>query len=315
MSRFRVNTGAMRSQAGVLKDQGGEIEQLAQSLETIYHHLNIGSSDSTRAVERKLVKLEGKLIEQAVKADSLGKALEYIAQQFERSEQAVREFTDGTVSAATIVHEIQVLYTKILRALGLDKGYYNRKAGDPAYQISKKQEKMMDHYLSDACAALRKEERFSEETWYKATPKEREQILRDYLVEVNKIMGTERPTLIIEKMEKESLMGSYNGDTNTIRINSPRLSDADSYRLMKTIVHESRHGYQHQACEHPEKFMVSKETLDQWRENFKPGNYKTAKSDGWDAYARQPVEWDAMNFAKQDYYTSQISGPDYAGSW
>ena len=57
MSRFRVNTGAMRSQAGVLKDQGGEIEQLAQSLETIYHHLNIGSSDSTRAVERKLVKL------------------------------------------------------------------------------------------------------------------------------------------------------------------------------------------------------------------------------------------------------------------
>lgn len=173
----------------------------------------------------------------------------------------------------------------------------------------------MDHYLSDACAALRNEERFSEETWYKATPKEREQILRDYLVEVNKIMGTERPTLIIEKMEKESLMGSYNGDTNTIRINSPRLSDADSYRLMKTIVHESRHGYQHQACEHPEKFMVSKETLDQWRENFKPGNYKTAKSDGWDAYARQPVEWDAMNFAQQDYYTSQISGPDYAGSW
>ena len=34
-----------------------------------------------------------------------------------------------------------------------------------------------------------------------------------------------------------------------------------------------------------------------------------------DAYARQPVEWDAMNFAQQDYYTSQISGPDYAGSW
>lgn len=314
MSRFRVNTGAMRSQAGVLKDQGGEIEQLAQSLETIYHHLNIGSSDSTRAVERKLVKLEGKLIEQAVKADSLGKALEYIAQQFERSEQAVREFTDGTVSAATIVHEIQVLYTKILRALGLDKGYYNRKAGDPAYQISKKQEKMMDHYMSDACAALLKTDRYSEETWYKATPKEREEILKSFILDINDIMGTDVDKNVNFVPMTGGTRGYYDPDTNAVYINSAYLdgSRADSYQIMKTMIHEMRHCYQHTAVKNPEKFMVSRETLDAWQKNFEPGGYYSG--DDYAKYVQQPIEWDAKNFAKQ---YSDVEGytPEYAGSW
>lgn len=314
MGRFRVETHALRNQASDLYTRSGEIERTAQAVETIYHHLNLGSADTTRAVERKLVKIEAGLLEQAVRAESLGKALEYIAAQFERTERAVQEFPNGTVSAATVQHEIHSLYTKILRALGLDRAYYRRKQGSPDAAVSKKQEKMMDHYMSDACAALLKTDRYSEETWYKATPKEREEILKSFILDINDIMGTDVDKNVNFVPMTGGTRGYYDPDTNAVYINSAYLdgSRADSYQIMKTMIHEMRHCYQHTAVKNPEKFMVSRETLDAWQKNFEPGGYYSG--DDYAKYVQQPIEWDAKNFAKQ---YSDVEGytPEYAGSW
>ena len=49
--------------------------------------------------------------------------------------------------------------------------------------------------------------------------------------------------------------------------------------------------------EHPERYVVSEETVNAWRDNF--NDYKTTEEDGYDAYRQQSVEADARKFAER----------------
>ena len=59
------------------------------------------------------------------------------------------------------------------------------------------------------------------------------------------------------------------------------------------------------------------DTINAWKENFSPGNYKSV-SEGFSfaEYVSQPVEWDAKNFAMQ-YDDLRGNGivPVHTGSW
>ena len=73
-------------------------------------------------------------------------------------------------------------------------------------------------------------------------------------------------------------------------------------------------GNQTDAVENPGLFVVSKETLEKWNDNYTVENYITHDNPG---YREQPLEWDATNFAHNTYELSLIN-PDlvtYEGSW
>ena len=102
-------------------------------------------------------------------------------------------------------------------------------------------------------------------------------------------------------------LGQYSHSKRTVSINEWVIETRrDSYSLMKTVVHEMRHAYQHSACDNPDQFIVSEETIQKWQNSF--DNYKSQsgfmstgmnESEAFRAYRNQAVEADARNFAKQ----------------
>lgn len=108
------------------------------------------------------------------------------------------------------------------------------------------------------------------------------------------------------------LYGSYTGD-NKIQIALDKLNGEYGYDLIKTVIHELRHAYQHAAINNPNLYIVSQETIAAWQENLLPGNVISGKDDFY-GYITQPIEWDTHNFAMQtDSLKDKI--PVYEGSW
>lgn len=67
---------------------------------------------------------------------------------------------------------------------------------------------------------------------------------------------------------------------------------------VKTIAHEGRHAYQMDCIDFPERHVdEDKELIEQWRENFSPGNYITDEMSESE-YRKQPVEKDAYSYEK-----------------
>ena len=91
--------------------------------------------------------------------------------------------------------------------------------------------------------------------------------------------------------------GYYTHGSHTVTLNAQALTDSkgnwDFYELLETVSHELRHAYQHEAIDHPTDYMVSEETIDIWKENFK--NY-ISSGDDYQGYRNQPVEVDARDF-------------------
>lgn len=103
------------------------------------------------------------------------------------------------------------------------------------------------------------------------------------------------PKLCFEEMPPYR-MGSYNPQTNTITLNTRMLRDeAVPFKLMDTILHESRHAFQQYAVDHPESVSVPPETIAIWEHNMR--NYIKSEWD-YEAYIKQPIEEDARKFAE-----------------
>lgn len=92
--------------------------------------------------------------------------------------------------------------------------------------------------------------------------------------------------------------GAYNPETNTISLNEKLLYYEDPERLMKTILHESRHAYQQYAVDHPDRVTVPEGTIDLWRENM--DNYIPPELD-FEEYVNQPIEVDADSYAENTF--------------
>ena len=65
---------------------------------------------------------------------------------------------------------------------------------------------------------------------------------------------------------------------------------------LDTIIHGLRHAVQHKAVEQPGFWNVEEERRKSWAVNMAPGNYISPKAN-IRAYARQPIEKDAVSFA------------------
>lgn len=88
--------------------------------------------------------------------------------------------------------------------------------------------------------------------------------------------------------------GSFNPSTNSIELNINSLEKPNSQSLFNTILHESRHAFQHKAVDNPDSVSVNNNIIDTWRQNF--DNYISPWLD-YEAYREQPVEKDAFDYA------------------
>lgn len=97
--------------------------------------------------------------------------------------------------------------------------------------------------------------------------------------------------------EQSITWGYYTHAKHSVTLNAQALTDSegnwDSYLLIQTVSHELRHAYQHEAIDHPTDYMVSKETIEEWKNNF--DNYINSDTD-FEGYRKQPVEADARDF-------------------
>ena len=89
-------------------------------------------------------------------------------------------------------------------------------------------------------------------------------------------------------------LGCYNPINNTIKLNANYLETPDCKDLMNTLLHESRHAFQHRCVKHPESCDVSPKVIEEWKDNQK---HYIRPEDDFVAYENQPIEKDANEFA------------------
>lgn len=130
--------------------------------------------------------------------------------------------------------------------------------------------------------------------------------------------GCEPPQVKTLDIEDEQTLGYYTYPDQTITIDINHLNEGATYDVIKTLLHETRHHWQHKVV----NIYISVEphlTVEQlnmspfreareYLENY--GDYQESKSDGFDAYYGQPVEEDARAWANErmGWYASFIYG-------
>lgn len=314
MSEFNVKPKQIKSVATNLEKCNKELKQISDAILTIQKNLAISTTQGDDII-RTMNSIESSILDEAVQASNLGKALEYIAGIYEQSEQKILAYEEGSRGILDYISDrLKDAGLTILKWLGLDDDYYRQKVGYEQFDEARTQEKLMDMYMQGVIADMLSDEKYSEKTWNAATLEERKKILGSFISELNRIMGMDVDTNIRYESMDPRTRGYFTYPANTVSINEDYLdpSNANSYMIMRTMIHEMRHAYQHTAVDNPEDFIVSEETLQQWEKNF--GDYKTTYKDGYDAYVTQAIEYDAKSFAEQ--YQDIIGyTPKYEGSW
>lgn len=127
----------------------------------------------------------------------------------------------------------------------------------------------------------------------------REQLAQEFFEEIKEDLGLDSD-IPLEFCEMDSL-GGYN--PNSIRLNAEYLEHPDPRGLLKTVVHESEHAFQHEVVDNPHLHPeISSETVAEWKYNM--DHYKSAEVYGMEAYRNQPIEKDA--FAFESYVFAQV---------
>lgn len=313
MAQFNVNISTLKNKSGNLSKMNEDLKKIANSVLIIQENLDFTTSQRDSII-RTLNGIEADILEEALMMENLGKALTFIANKYQNTENEII----ARASRPDFINNISDFFEntgkKFLEMLGLDDDYYRLLMGAEQFDRDRTQEQLMDQYLQTVINDKLNEDRFSQDTWNNATPEEREQMLNDFLREINTTMGTDVQTTIIieDSYSGTSTRGSYGN--GVVRINPDYLSDSDpnSYMVMRTMIHEMRHAYQHAAIENPDQFLVSEETRDKWSYNF--DHYKDGDHYGYEAYVSQAIEYDAKNFAEQYGDIAGIT-PEYEGSW
>lgn len=110
------------------------------------------------------------------------------------------------------------------------------------------------------------------------------------------------PPLKFEKRAPNSL-GVYNPDSNTIILNSLLLDEENPRKIMRTLLHEARHAFQHFAVEHPWRDKPDESNIYSWE--FSIENYISSDVD-FNMYQSQSIEADADDFAQRVVFSGQI---------
>lgn len=228
--------------------------------------------------------------------NSLGEALQDIANTYRETEKAIMEDAAQEFSSAEPGTDKRKWWGKFW-------DWVTGKEPDEYDTTTLEQEKAADMAMKWELWNILQDEKYSQETWDNSSVDERKHILQDYMDEVIKIYGLED---VKPKIEWDSeatysassiTWGYYSHGKHSVTLNEQALTDSlgnwDSYELLETVSHELRHAYQHEAIDHPTKYMVSKETIDVWKDNF---DHYINSDDDYSGYRAQPVEVDARDF-------------------
>lgn len=148
--------------------------------------------------------------------------------------------------------------------------------------------------MNNACISI--VERFQNEGLFddyaESGLNDRMKIATSFFNEVSEAMGIDTDFNFIPM--PYGMEGGYNPATNSIELNINSLENPNCTSLFNTILHESRHAFQHRAVDNPESVSVDNNTIESWRQNFE--NYISPWLD-YEAYREQPVESDAFDYA------------------
>lgn len=190
---------------------------------------------------------------------------------------------------------------------------YNNARSHLGNYVTRQIEYKMDRTLRARAYDLLQSEKYSQSTWSSLSVVERKDVLRNLLIDMNSILGTNVSTDIDFFYEQSGSRGQYSSSSNRVRINEYILTKDTSYELTQTLIHEMRHAYQHHSVKNNKSVLVSSQTIREWENNF--NNYKNPSFGcTFEEYLSQPVEWDAKNFAMQFADIMGIN-PEYEGSW
>lgn len=323
MSYFNVNKDRMQTSSDAFIRLARTLSSYSSTLTSINSNLGINSAART-SLRRALRNVSNQIIDEAASMHTLSDALNTIANEYQRAEEKLLGYATFEQPEIDYVYSgekkegfwdnIKKKIAKIreeIRYWLVDHGIIKaerqeRVEGQP---VTERQEHEMDLYMKQEVTKIRKEERFSEETWRNATVEERKKILQDYLDRIYEIMGLPRVELEWADVEQENgyaLMGYYSDDTRSVTINEWMIREGDansfnSYELIPTIAHEMRHYYQKEAIRNPDKYVVTEETIQAWEESF--ANYRDQSGferdfgmtpqEAFEAYQNQTVEVDA----------------------
>ena len=253
-------------------------------------------------IEKLLGKETDSIFNEAAKMASLGSALQMIAEQYRKTEEANSSFLGEKAAQNGIFSTTKA---------GTDKrswwnkfcDWVTRREPDSYDTTTYEQEKAADAAMKRRLWNVLQNEKYSQSHWDAASLEERKQILQDYMNDVIAIYGLKDVKSSISwdsdatYTSQSITWGYYSHRTHTVTLNERALTDSqgnwDSYELLETVSHELRHAYQHEAIDHPTDYMVSKETIKTWKDNF--AHYIDSDSD-YEGYRNQPVEVDARDF-------------------
>ena len=102
------------------------------------------------------------------------------------------------------------------------------------------------------------------------------------------------PSLVFEKRAATSL-GAYNNERNKIILNKLLLEEKNPRKIIRTLLHEARHAFQHFAVEHPWRAKPDESNIYSWE--FSIENY-IRSDENFDLYRNQSIEVDADDFAE-----------------
>lgn len=134
--------------------------------------------------------------------------------------------------------------------------------------------------------------------WEGMNPQERLDTLQNIENTAAEISHRGACPVVVEQMEPGHF-GYFSPNTGTITVNSLYLESndpADHKECLDTILHEGRHAYQDYNLNIREVHTADYEVRD-WKDNLEGYGYQDVQTCGFEAYANQPVEADARDFA------------------
>lgn len=324
MSTFKVNTDC-------LDRESSSIIQLAKVLRE-YNDVvtgissNLGMNVLAREhLDITLKEINSQIFSEAAKMESLGDALVKIAEKYKETETKLIDSCNVSavsLEMVSISDKQMASSTKLVqfRLWLLEHGIVKAKSPKRKEEVTIYQEREMDLYMQQEIAKIRKNKRFSKKTWEKASTEERKQILQEFIEEVAKIMGLPAVPIIwgpdeVLEVPKEPVNGHittafYADKKGLLYINDWIIESGDdngvpSYYLFTSAVHEMRHYYQHQAVKHPDKYVVTVDTINSWERDFNLYIFPQMAEDGiqtyeFNAYQDQTIEVDARRFAGEE---------------
>ena len=140
------------------------------------------------------------------------------------------------------------------------------------------------------------------DNWVEMSLDERKEVMTELAAAIAEAQGTEFNGVVFDAGKDdgpfETTYGYAQGD-GIIHLNESVLANAgDFLKMVDTVSHESRHQFQMEAIEDPEKFGISQETADAWR--FGQETYTNEWASEYDlvGYNYNPMESDARIFGE-----------------